>query len=428
MLGAAAKACMMAGLTLLFLTGTAKADDPRLPQRLHLLSKPAIVRVVAGYVAKWEWDGRIETIRHLASGSGFMISPDGYIATNAHVVWPLKEEGERVKERLFELYISRILQINDEADTEKNRAAAKKILTKAKVKIVGLERVSNVFLQSGKVYNFEIKSSGAPTGQGTDLAMGKDVAVLKIEAANLPTLRFGDSDKVQVGDHLYALGFPVGAESAGLSDEAVLEPTISEGTVSAIKSTVDNTRVLQINAAISKGSSGGPAIDEAGNVVGIVTFRGNSGDQANEGFSFLLTANTAKEFVRQSGGENRQGPMDDKYRQALEALWHGDYRAAKEKLSDILILNPDHKEARRLVLEAQVGIDKKASEDGKSFGQSGHGGAAGWIGMLVLGVALGAGGTLLGPKALDRLRQRRAPPQEGENPSTQPIDGDGTQP
>jgi len=92
----------------------------------------------------------------------------------------------------------------------------------------------------------------------------RDLVVLKISASGSPTLSLGNSDTVQVGETVYAVGNPQG-----------LEGTFSEGIVSSIRE-VGSDSLLQITAPISPGSSGGPVLNKSGEVIGVsvATFRG----------------------------------------------------------------------------------------------------------------------------------------------------------
>jgi len=134
-------------------------------------------------------------------GSGFIVSADGLILTNAHVVKDAKEVTVRLADR---------------------REYAAKVL-------------------------------------GSDAAT--DIAVLRINAQGLPTVRLGDPKLLQVGDPVLAIGAPYG-----------LEQTATAGIVSAKgRSLPGDTAVpfIQTDAAVNPGNSGGPLFDAAGNVVGI---------------------------------------------------------------------------------------------------------------------------------------------------------------
>lgn len=88
----------------------------------------------------------------------------------------------------------------------------------------------------------------------------KDIALLKIDAVNLPCLKLGRSADLQVGDKLYTLSNPLGA---------FFQNTISEGLLSGIRQ-MDGYKMFQLSAPISHGSSGGPVFSAKGDVIGIV--------------------------------------------------------------------------------------------------------------------------------------------------------------
>lgn len=113
-----------------------------------------------------------------------------------------------------------------------------------------------------------------------------DIAVIKIKASgDLPTAVLGDSDKVQIGDWVLALGQPFG-----------LEDTVTAGIISAKQRSVAITKhaeFLQTDAAINPGNSGGPLVNLEGEVVGINTAI-NSTSGGNQGIGFSVPVNVAK--------------------------------------------------------------------------------------------------------------------------------------
>jgi len=107
-----------------------------------------------------------------------------------------------------------------------------------------------------------------------------DVAVIKIQAASPPTLKLGNSDSIHIGDHILAIGSPLG-----------LQNTVSEGIVSALRG-----NIIQMSAPISPGSSGGPVLNTNGEVVGISTLTAIAGQNLN----FAAPINWVKRYLGQS--------------------------------------------------------------------------------------------------------------------------------
>lgn len=140
----------------------------------------------------------------------------------------------------------------------------------------------SVTLSSGRTY--EASYVGGDSGN--------DVAVLKLEASDLPTAEIGDSDALTVGDTVYAIGNPLGEELRG---------TLTDGIVSAINRDVkvsDRTMTLiQTNAALNEGNSGGPLINVYGQVVGVNTIKMMSVSSNVEGLGFALPMRSVQKMV-----------------------------------------------------------------------------------------------------------------------------------
>ena len=132
--------------------------------------------------------------------------------------------------------------------------------------------------------------------QAVGLDAISDLAVLRIDAEDLTPAVFGDSDDAQVGDTVVAIGDPLGIELRG---------TMTDGIISAINRDVEvGGRVmslLQTNAALNSGNSGGPLINRFGQVIGINTMKVGDYVSASgvEGLGFAIPSTTVKAIVDQ---------------------------------------------------------------------------------------------------------------------------------
>ena len=119
-----------------------------------------------------------------------------------------------------------------------------------------------------------------------------DLAVLKMDRTGLPAAQFGDSEQLTVGDKVYAIGNPLGYELRG---------TLTDGIVSAINRDVwvdgRTMNLIQTNAALNSGNSGGPLINGRGQVVGINTIKMSSAYSNIEGLGFAIPSATIKRLV-----------------------------------------------------------------------------------------------------------------------------------
>lgn len=171
-----------------------------------------------------------QTYSTSSTGSGIILSEDGYIVTNNHVV----EGGDSIA----------------------------------------------VTLDDGETYAAELIGTDAKS----------DIAVLKIEAKNLPAAEFGDSRQVEVGEAAIAIGNPLG-----------LNGTVTAGIISAVDREIQvgssNMVLLQTDASINPGNSGGALLNEYGQVIGVNSAKISSED--SEGLGFAIPSNTVGPIVEE---------------------------------------------------------------------------------------------------------------------------------
>jgi serine protease Do len=197
---------------------------------------------------------RVESRPVQELGSGFIISPDGYIVTNDHVAGNAKEIT--------------VTMTNGE---------------KHKAELIGSDQVS-------------------------------DIALLKIDARNVPALRLGNSDDVIIGEWAIALGNPFGLF------EVADKPTVTVGVISAKDMNLQPSEgrvyrgMIQTDAAINSGNSGGPLINALGEVIGVnsVIFTPNQG---NIGLGFAIPVNRVKKVVEEL---KRSGKVERNFWTGLE--------------------------------------------------------------------------------------------------------------
>lgn len=166
---------------------------------------------------------------HKASGSGVILTEDGYIATNHHVIAPGLKEGNRIMVRLYD----------------------------------------------GGTYPATLIAS----------AQENDIAVIKIDTVGLSPVSFGNSDDLGVGQLVYAVGNPTGQLDWTMTTGHIsaLDREISPEELD------ESIRMFQMDAAVNSGNSGGPVYDEAGRVVGLVTAKFQDPDV--EGIGFAIPSN-----------------------------------------------------------------------------------------------------------------------------------------
>jgi serine protease Do len=295
--------------------------------------RPGVVRVIIRLTASF----RGLTCKTGVAGTGFLYRPDGYLITNGHVAQIANEKDEDA------LIAQRKIAFDGCMLEKVERAVGQRLGDRDQEIIFRGMKVTpelTVVLDNGAPYDGEIKAYSDPITSG-----GKDVAIIKIDANNLPTVPIGDSDAVNVNDRVYVIGYPGAAD---ISNSSALVATSSDGIISAVKSKdASDTPLLQTNANINHGNSGGPAFNAAGEVIGIATF-----GKEVPGYNFLVPISTAKEFIRQAGAEPMRGNFDKVWHQALDAYVDQDWGTAHKLLSDVLEMMPNQPEAQKLQLQA----------------------------------------------------------------------------
>ena len=194
----------------------------------------ANVNSTVGISATVRTTSRGRTVEGTASGSGFILTSDGYIVTNYHVV----EGASAIKVTTF-----------DNSTYE--------------AKLIGYDD-------------------------------GNDIAVLKIDAENLSPVVLGDSDKMNVGDNVVAIGNPLGE----------LTFTLTAGMVSALNRqiTIDDRsmNLIQTDCAINSGNSGGALFNSYGEVIGMTNAKyssSNSSSASIDNIGFAIPSNTVSNIV-----------------------------------------------------------------------------------------------------------------------------------
>lgn len=250
----------MQGTVLLFAAAIGSAQEHGAPlcansltcmsrsiQALSDRVSPAVVEVqVTGYGAMEEEQGQTSNVvgRRQAKGSGVIIDSAGFIVTNAHVV-----RGAMKVSVLF----------SEKARLESKNSDRRRVRKLAEAKVIGADRES-------------------------------DVAVLKVDAKDLPALPFASYQRLRQGDLVLAIGSPMGLGKA-----------VSLGVVSATEQAVDEASPMvyvQTDASINPGNSGGALVDMEGRLVGINTFiLSQSG--GNEGLGFAIPSNTVRDVYQQ---------------------------------------------------------------------------------------------------------------------------------
>ncbi|HEY6063491.1 MAG TPA: serine protease [Chitinophagaceae bacterium] len=304
-------------------------------------------------------------------GSGFIITPDGYVITNAHVV---DENDEETKKSFAEQAFQEILE-RDASDVEKTMGRK---LTDEESKAL-IDANSWYFSQTLEVGDIQKEFSvvfGITGANGKIVPMvipakivaqgnpipGKDVAILKMtEKHTYPTIRIGDDKDMRVGDQVYVLGYPAVATFHPLiSEESISEASLTTGLVSAKKNMKDGWEVLQIDAAITHGNSGGPVMNDKGEVIGLATF-GSIDEQRKQevqGMNFIVPATIVDEFLDKAKIKPEMSDISMAYEEAMNLFDKSRFKKALVKFKEVKDMNGSFPFIDKYISDTQRNIDK----------------------------------------------------------------------
>ena len=363
--------------------GLAWAGDSAGVPEMLLRVKPAVVLVmteVSGEVRLTCPNGspqRVAPAPIREHGTGFLITPDGYLVTNGHVVQPYHESDDsEARDTLLRQAIEQACLEGKATEGQPRHTVAELFPGIAPTAGVDVKKTLNVVLSNRDTFVAEVKAYSPPlaerpgkqraAGKGGVRESGKDIAILKIDGRNLPTLSLGDSDRVQLGQSIHLLGFPGVVLYHDLLDRrSGVEASVTSGQVSSVKRDARGAPVIQTDAAASWGNSGGPGVNAHGDVIGILTFISLTSDetQAIQGFNFLVPANVVREFARTAGARlDVPNPFNAVWHDAVARFARGDWAGAQVKLDAASRLVPNLPDVQRLQAETEIRLlqDKRS--------------------------------------------------------------------
>jgi serine protease Do len=177
----------------------------------------------------------------------------------------------------------------------------------------------------------------------------KDVAIVHAPFTDTPSIQLGDSSTVQTQDVLTIIGFPGNGDVSNKPTD-LLTSSVNKINVSSIKSTDTGAPLIQVGGNVEQGDSGGPALDNNGNVVGIVSFGIVSNPGAPAGTSFLQASASALDLVKSLGLDTTPGTFQKLWSQSFTsyaATTPGHWGQAQKGFEQLSTSYPDFKAVTR---------------------------------------------------------------------------------
>lgn len=389
-------------------------------QKSTIIGKPSVVNIFNKSCVKLSIEkdtdlptssGRSYTLCSLGFGTGFFVNKEGYLASNAHVVAPnpldiavdglLYGEDKSNLDRYLgsdavvlasELYpeydVGNNLEDPEVADLVEGLMVSIIVIGEDE-EIVKLSDVSyENYVQSEEPFKLNEKTCSLENPKSylsTELIANRkiesvyaigvsnlleeeagfqvpDVAIIKVvgtqNVSEFPTIRLSDYKKLSVGTPISVIGFPGSAEDEDIfSKEAALVPTITSGTISAIKPSFGNEfELIQIDASISHGNSGGPIINSDGELVGVATYILSLEGSAD--FNAGVSVKEVSSLMEEKGLENDVGRGTILVEEGLDDFTQRYYKWAINNFNEAKSINSTTADVLDpIILTAQERID-----------------------------------------------------------------------
>jgi S1-C subfamily serine protease/rhodanese-related sulfurtransferase len=344
-------------------------------QEVLLRAKPAVVLVIAEVAAEVTLSCGTGTQSvtppvFRETGTGWVVDGRGWIITNGHVVqpahtpprWLVNQQAQRAVTTacLPKALAARGINPGEQPEVEDaiKRKLLDSVLPTTKVK---LTPSIVVVVSSGARLKAEVKKYTPPLSNEPGTMSGRDLALLKVPGEVFPVLPLAESKTVQIGDPLHILGFPgVVLSHELLNKSAGVEASVTNGAVSGLKEDVSNQLVIQTDAPATFGNSGGPAVNQKGQVLGVLTFVSLSpGAEGSiiQGFNFVIPAEAVREFVKDTEVSlSGTSKFTEAWNQGLRDLYSEDDQGAVRAFEQADKLVPGLPDVKRMLVEARENV------------------------------------------------------------------------
>ena len=364
-----------------------------------------------------------------ATGSGFVVTPNGAVITASHVVEPDQQSMRN--------YASNKIVLEGYGYTypDANSSPFDQYTLPLGYQNQLLQQCYHAVACDFTINPIETVYSAVDVAQG-QLPKGTpariltstgfantDVAVLQVNGTNMPTVSLGDTAaNLQSGDDVTALGFP--GTSRDSLQTGVTQPNKVFGKVSNIRPQ-GTSNLIEVDANIEPGMSGGPVIDQAGDVIGLISFS-TVQSSGESGAKYLRTIDDINAALASAGVTPARGPVDDAFSAAMELYWANHFTAAVPALQRVLDVYPGHPLATQTLADAQakVGTTDDVPVAAPSPASSSSGGGST---ILIVGIAAAAI-IIVGGLVLISRRKSGAPVAAASGAMPPPVSAVGAPP
>lgn len=382
------------------------------------LVSPAVVKVYHIVCGSLVYQGNVmsDDVCSGVEGSGFIVSEDGYIATNGHVVVygakdmlvnALLQDPQLLEQFLVrssfssvqikeivnrpDLTASVVSQIYDLSNDDlrlinqrertivatgstpvdlSNEEAVKKVVKE-------FENTSSLKQATVIASDYEAKDQLTLVAEPDKGFSASDVALIKIDTDNAPIIKLS-TDAVRLNQKISLFGFPGDADNE-LTDNSKISVSVTNGSVNSIRDAAGGeTKLYQSDADASHGSSGGPAVDENGRAFGLLTYRFESGESGDAAKSYIRDIKDFTDLVSSKNIVLRtDSSTQGAWEKGLDYYGKQQYAAALKEFQKVGSDYPAHRLA-----STYAELSRQAISDGKNVSEPN-------MILLVSGIATG---------------------------------------
>lgn len=357
------------------------------------LVSPAVVKIYTGVCGELAVNGVaiLGSICNGSTGSGFLISSDGYIATNGHVVVYEAEDliadlllsdtsffyefltgagltqdeiiGVISSPELTAGVVAAVYSVEEDVYSLNN--AERRILVALGEKAIDFDDSESFFLEEtssrikeAKIIAVDYAASDVYTAQYDDGEgfTASDIALLKVDVSNAPLIELADEEPLQ-NEEVTVIGFPGDAENSLVKQDDIVV-SVTSGSVSSVRDAVgSSSRLIQSDVDASAGNSGGPALNNQSEAVGLLTYRYKNDTSTDASKSYIRSIDDLGDLLKSEGLElNTVSTTQDNWLEGIEMFSNNRFSGAIEMFEDIRVEYPAHRLATNYIERAERAI------------------------------------------------------------------------
>lgn len=393
----------------LLFTEQASASAFKLPsssEKISTLYGSSVVKIYNAYCMDVMLSGQlfVQDACNASTGSGFFIGANGNIATNGHVAvnnpldiaitFAFDKMSKGDATYLNALADAASLTNNDiasaETQQEKLKIIVNKLYTIPNSVLTTKNKTENILIGLGekqpdmkslltmtearqpypsedliRLANLVAYNYRAIDGADTGSFNASDVAILKVEGSNYPSTKLGSISSLTQGSELNIIGYPGVASSNQLVESTESRATLTSGKVASIKSAAgSSSQLIETDATIGHGNSGGPAFNDDGEVVGIATYTIDGSGDGNGVFNYIRDIADLTELATKNSVDTQKlSATQLKWQLGIENFYKAKYSSAVKDFSEVKSLYPQHPMVDQLIALSQQKIS--AGEESK---------------------------------------------------------------